>query len=143
MRRLPWHPALVHFPVACWVLATLIDGVGHIAALPPIEGIAWPGVSRLLLLAGVVLAFPAMLAGLRDYLRLSETLQSSRELMSHIALMGTAWLLFTAAAVWRARAGAFDAAASLPMTLLELAACLCLVAGGHFAGIVVFEKMAR
>ena len=34
MRGRPWHPALVHFPIACWVLATLIDVGGHIVALP-------------------------------------------------------------------------------------------------------------
>lgn len=143
MRGLPWHPALVHFPVACWILATLIDVGGHVVALPAIEGLAWAGVSRLLLEAGVVLALPAIVAGVRDYLRLSEALQSSRELMSHIGLMGTAWLLFTAVTVWRAQSGASDAVPSLPMTLLEFAGCACLVAGGHFAGIVVFEKMAR
>ena len=68
--------------------------------------------AQLLLWAGVLLAVPAIIAGLRDYLRLPDELQSSRELSRHVLLMGTAWFLFLAAAVWRTRSGAFDSAPS-------------------------------
>ncbi len=142
MRGRPWHPALVHFPIACWILATLIDLVAKFTTFPPIDNLQWAGVAQLLLSAGVLLAVPAIIAGLRDYLRLPDELQSSRELSRHVLLMGTAWVLFLAAAVWRTRSGAFDSAPSAGMALLEIAGCACLIAGGHYAGVIVFERMA-
>ena len=142
MRGYPWHPALVHFPIACWILATLVDLVEKFKAIPPIENLQWAGVTQLLLWAGVLLAVPAMIAVLRDYLRLPDELQASRELSRHILLMGTAWLLFLASAVWRTRSGEFGSAPSAEMALLELAGCACLIAGGHYAGVIVFERMA-
>jgi uncharacterized membrane protein len=139
---MPWHPALVHFPIACWVLATLVDVVGQFHAIPEIDGLAWSGVSHLLLWCGVLLALPAMAAGLRDFLRLPDEIRSGDALSRHVVLMGTAWLLFLAAAVWRTRSGAYAAEPSLAMTLLEFAGSACLIVGGHFAGVVVFGHMS-
>ena len=142
MRGRPWHPALVHFPVACWILATLVDVVAKFRAIPPIDNLQWASMSQLLLWAGVLLAVPTAAAGLRDYLRLPDELQASRELFRHIILMGSAALLFLVAALWRARSGAFDSAPTAAMVMLELAGCACLIAGGHYAGVIVFERMA-
>lgn len=137
----PWHPAIVHFPVACWVLATLIDVAGRLVSMPPIPGIDWTGLSHLLLWTGVVLALPAMLAGLIDYSRLPGAVQESADLVWHIALMGTAWALFLWAAIWRVRTGPFDGAAQWSVTIIEVAGSGCLVAGGYFAATVVFERL--
>lgn len=137
----PWHPAIVHFPLACWVLATLVDVSARLVLLPAIPGIAWAGLSHLLLWAGVLLALPAMLAGFVDYARLPAPVQESRELLLHIALMGTAWAVFLGAAIWRVRAGPFDGSASWGILALELAGTAVLVAGGRFAATVVFERL--
>jgi uncharacterized membrane protein len=139
--RHPWHPAFVHFPIACWVLATLVDIGGWFVALPPIPGIEWAGVSHLLLWGGVVLALPAIVAGVVDYIRLPEDVQASAELSRHVAAMATAWLLFLAAAIWRVRSASFEMAPSLGVVLLELAGSACLLAGGRFAAAVVFERL--
>lgn len=141
--RHPWHPAVVHFPIACWVLATLVDVAGLFVTLPAMPGIEWAGVSHLLLWGGVILAVPAMLAGIIDYLRLPKQVQASAELSRHVTAMATAWLLFLAAAAWRAGAASFDTAASWGITLLELAGSVCLTAGGWFAAVVVFERMSN
>ena len=109
--------------------------------MPPIPGIEWAALSHLLLWIGVILALPAMLAGLIDYSRLPAAVQESADLLWHIALMGTAWALFLWAALWRMRTGSFDSAASWSATFIEVAGSGCLIAGGHFAATVVFERL--
>ena len=140
--RHPWHPAVVHFPIACWILAAPVDLAGHFVSLPPVPGIEWAALSHALLWGGVLLALPAVAAGVIDYLRLPEAVQESPELTRHIAAMGFAWLVFLTAAVWRARSAPFDDPASWSVTLLELAGSVVLLAGGRFAAAVVFERMA-
>ena len=54
----PLHPALVHFPITCWVLAVPCDLAGWLY-FPQ----AWYA-AYLLILGGVILAVPAMLAGM-------------------------------------------------------------------------------
>jgi uncharacterized membrane protein len=142
MTRHPWHPAVVHFPIACWVLATLVDVSGWFIELPPIPGIVWAGVSHLLLWGGVLLAVPAIVAGVVDYIRLPEEVQESAELSRHVAAMAAAWLLFLGAAIWRVRSAPFAGAPSWGIMLLEVAGSACLIAGGRFAAAVVFDRIA-
>lgn len=137
----PWHPVFVHFPLACWVLATAIDLAGQLFLIPQIPGTEWASLSHLLLWGGVALGAPAMIAGLMDYARLPCEVQESAELSWHIVTMATAWVLFLAAAVWRVRAAPFASAPSWGMTLLELVGTAGLVVGGRFAAVVVFERM--
>lgn len=141
MTRHPWHPAVVHFPIACWILATLVDLIGQLFAMPPLPGIEWAAVSHLLVWSGVLLAVPAITAGIIDYLRLPDAVQSSVELSRHITAMGTAWLLFLGAGIWRVRSAPFDSAPLWGMTLVEIGGSLCLVLGGRFAAAVVFDRI--
>lgn len=140
--RHPSHPALVHFPIACWILATLVDVATQLVALPPVAGVAWSALSHLLLWGGVLLALPAIVAGVIDYLRLPDEVQSSAVLNRHILAMATAWLLFLGAAIWRAQSAMFDAGPPWSITLLELAGSVVLTVGGRYAAAVVFEGMA-
>ena len=141
MTEHPWHPAFVHFPLACWVLAAMLDIATHFFSIPAVTGIAWPSLAQALLWGGTILALPAMLAGIIDYSKVPATVQDSAELLWHISLMTTAWMLFLGAAIWRVKSAPFDSAASWGITIIELAGVACLIVGGRFAATVVFKRL--
>ncbi|CAM5184255.1 hypothetical protein CDEF62S_01330 [Castellaniella defragrans] len=87
--RHPLHPALVHFPVACWSLATFTDFAG-----------LWLGESAWrwsagLLTAGCAIAVLAMAAGLMELARVPDG-PALRDTYLHMGAMLTAFALFTA-----------------------------------------------
>lgn len=86
--RHPLHPALVHFPVACWSLAVAADLAGPWWGAP-----AWNGAVALLTV-GCAMALPTMLAGLMELPRIPEG-AALRDTFAHMAAMLGASLLFT------------------------------------------------
>ena len=84
----PLHPALVHFPIACWVLAVPCDIAGWLH-VPQ----AWYA-AYLLILGGVILALPAMLAGMPDLAKLKNNKTVMAVAYRHIGLIGFAWILY-------------------------------------------------
>lgn len=83
MMRHPLHPALVHFPVACWSLATAADLAGLVWGEP-----AWQFAGPLLV-AGTCLALPAMLAGFLELAKLREGHPAVHDVNQHmLAVMG-------------------------------------------------------
>ena len=137
------HPLFVHFPIAFYMTAVALD-LGLMAGLlPPIPGIDGHALAHGLLWAGVVTTLPTVAAGLLDYARLPRDLQGDSTLQRHILSMGSAFLLFLVAAIWRAKTGAFGEAAAVPVVLLELAGAVGLVIGGHLAARAVFEVLPR
>ncbi|HEX5420445.1 MAG TPA: DUF2231 domain-containing protein [Gammaproteobacteria bacterium] len=142
MKRLPWHPAIVHFPLACWVLATLLD-LAHLFALDARIGqLDASAAAALLLWFGLAAALAAVAAGLADYLAQPRAVQDAPELTWHITWMSIALLLFFGAALWRLRLPVFAAPLAWYVTGLEICGSLCLVIGGHYAAIVVYRRMA-
>lgn len=87
--RHPLHPAVVHFPVACWSLATASD----FASLWLGET-AWQW-SAGLLAVGCGMAVLALVAGLIELVRVPEG-DALRDAYLHMAAMLTAFALFTA-----------------------------------------------
>ena len=141
MLRQRWHPAIVHFPIACWVLATLIDLSVFFSWAVALETVTWSSVSAVLLWIGVAFAILAILTGLIDFASLPRTVQDSRELTSHILCMAAAFICFLGAALLRTRASSFGTPAAWYVVAIESAGSLFLVYGGHLASIVVFERL--
>ncbi len=141
MLRRRWHPALVHFPIACWMLATLIDLSLFLPWGVELETVAWSGVSIGLLWTGVSFAIPTMLAGLLDFASLPRAVQDSRELTSHILWMGVAFICFLGAAMLRMRSSSFETPAVWYAVAVESVGSMLLLYGGHLASIVVFERL--
>lgn len=92
--RHPLHPALVHFPVACWTLATAADFVSGWYGEP-----AWQLAGALLAL-GCVLAVPAMAAGLLELPRVPEG-KAMRDVYLHMGAMSLALTLFVCSLLLR------------------------------------------
>lgn len=87
--RHPLHPALVHFPIACWSLATLAD----FASLHFGEA-SWQW-SAGLLTVGCAIALVAMVAGLFEVPRVPNG-PALRDAYLHMTLMLIAFTFFTA-----------------------------------------------
>jgi len=136
-----WHPAFAHFPLACWILATLFD-VAALAGVPPLPA-EWglpelTAISTLLLWLGLAAALPAVGFGLVDYARLPAAARDSPEMLYHVACMGTAAAVFLIAAILRVAENGLGPGW---LAALEAVGAVSIVAGGHFAGIVVFERL--
>ncbi len=128
--RHPLHPALVHFPVACWTLATLTD----FASLWLGET-AWRW-SAGLLTVGCLMALLAMVAGLMELPRIPDG-PALRDTYWHMGIMLTAFALFSA----RLLLG-LDHMQPQPPDLLSLlldgAGFIALAIGGWLGGRLVY-----
>jgi len=128
--RHPLHPALVHFPVACWTLATLTD----FASLWLGETVwRW---SAGLLTVGCLMALLAMVAGLMELPRIPDG-PALRDTYWHMGIMLTAFALFSA----RLLLG-LDHMQPQPPDLLSLlldgAGFIALAIGGWLGGRLVY-----
>ena len=128
--RHPLHPALVHFPVACWSLAVVAD----VAGLWFGEA-AWRW-SGGLLVAGCSMGLAAMLAGLLELSRVPEG-AAMGDAWRHMGAMLLAFALFAARLLLR-----LDHLHLLPPDTLSLlldgAGFLALSVGGWFGGRLVY-----
>jgi uncharacterized membrane protein len=86
----PLHPALVHFPIACWSLATMAD-VASLAWGQP----AWM-LSGVLLATGTVVALAAMATGFIELLKVDPDHPATRDLNRHMLLVMAAWCAYAA-----------------------------------------------
>ncbi len=87
MSRHPLHPAVVHFPIACWSLATAADFAGLWFGEA-----AWRW-SAGLLAVGCVMAVAAMVAGLVELARVPDG-EAMRDAYAHMGAMLVALALF-------------------------------------------------
>jgi uncharacterized membrane protein len=87
----PVHPMLVHFPIACWSLATLCDALALSGLYPK----AWVW-SAPLLVVGLAIALPAMVTGFLDLARIGND-AAARLADKHMIAMGTAFTLYLGA----------------------------------------------
>lgn len=85
----PIHPALVHFPIAFWSTASVLD-VFTASGITQNRSFAW-----YCLALGCAMAVPAMVTGWLEYAKLEEHLATRA--FSHMVLMCTAWIFYLAA----------------------------------------------
>jgi uncharacterized membrane protein len=90
--RHPLHPALVHFPIACWSLATAADAAG----LAGFGGASLTAAAAALLAIGVAAGLAAMLAGLFEFVRLGNGHPAEPAVQRHMAWALAAWTCYAA-----------------------------------------------
>ncbi|SDZ98485.1 DUF2231 domain-containing protein [Microbulbifer marinus] len=125
------HPALVHFPVACWSLAVVADFAGFWFGEP-----AWRWSSGLLAV-GCGTAIVAMLAGILELAYVPEG-PAMRIAYWHMGAMLCACALFCTRLLLRLE----DLRALEPNTvslLLDAGGFLCLTVGGWLGGKLVYH----
>jgi uncharacterized membrane protein len=129
--RHPLHPAMVHFPVACWSLATLADLASLWLGQP-----AW-WLAGVLLAIGTLLALAAMATGLLEFVRIEAGSPALRDASRHMMLAMAAWILYAASLFLRLHGSVLIAPAWLALAT-SLAGFLCLVATGWMGGRLVY-----
>ncbi len=127
----PLHPALVHFPVACWSLATACD-----LAAVQWSGISWqlPGV---LMTIGLLVATVAMVAGLVELPDLEPGSAPSRDARRHMFLAASAWSCYAASLLLRFEAGALVRPGPLAI-VFSVAGFIALSGAGWMGGKLVY-----
>ena len=128
----PVHPALVHFPVACWSLATMGDVASLIFGDPRI----W-FVSNVLLVFGLVAALAAMTAGLFELRKIDENSAAMRVVTWHMSLAMSAWALYALSLYMRFNGAALIQPGGVAVALSVLG-FLLLAAAGWLGGTLVY-----
>lgn len=122
---------LVHFPIACWALASLCDAL----ALSGLYPAAWVW-SGPLLVAGVAMALPAMVTGFPELARIGND-AATRLAERHMIAMGTAFMLYLGALGLRVESLQLAADPALPPALAGWAGLAVMSGGGWLGGQLV------
>lgn len=137
--RHPFHPALVHFPIACWGLSHPADLVALAGIKVLVFGLDCWAVSGLLVWAGVITALPAMIVGIYDFMQLPDEDRLMQAFYLHVSLVGTAWVLYLASGYTRLADNLVLAPPVLLPALISGAGLICLCIGGWYGGQMVYR----
>ena len=125
----PLHPALAHFPVAFWSASAAADAAALITG-----DSAWWSWSHGALIAGLVMAALALLAGAGEAFFRNIPREANRTLILHFSSMLTAFACFLASLALRKQVP--PSTLALALSGLGLAA---LLVGGWFGGTLVYR----
>lgn len=128
----PLHPALVHFPIACWSLATIGD-----LASPFFGDIVWQ-VSGMLLVSGTLIAIGAMLTGLLEIVKIDEHSPAMKIANLHMKLVMVSWCLYATSLFLRIEENSLTEP-DLMETSLSLSGLIFLFAAGWYGATLVYE----
>ena len=127
----PLHPALVHFPIACWSLATAADVASLWWGKP-----AWM-LAGVLLVLGTLLALAAMATGFIELIKVGAEHPATRDLNRHLLLMLTAWCLYATSLFLRLQGTTLTQPDSVELGL-SVVGFVVLGIGGWFGGKLVY-----
>jgi uncharacterized membrane protein len=126
----PIHPAIVHFPVALLLSATIAD-------LAWVAGLATEAhLSAMLMAGGLVAGLVAMGAGLIDFTRLRPEVVPHA--LQHMMAVGLAWLGYAVALYLRREALTQATSLSSLTIFVSIASALVLALGGWLGGRLVY-----
>ena len=134
--RHPLHPALVHFPIACWSLATLAD----IASLWLGQPAWW--LAGVLMAIGTLAAVAAMGAGLFELVKIGEADPALRVARWHMLWAMAAWLAYAASLLLRLDLPLDGTPLAAPGALamgLSVVGFGCLAVAGTLGGTLVYR----
>jgi uncharacterized membrane protein len=121
--RHPLHPALVHFPIACWSLATAGDLASLVWGEP-----SWR-LAGVLLVAGIGFSVPAMLAGFFELAKVAGENPAIKDVNRHMIAVMCALAFYTASLFLRLQSTHLIEPGLLAIALSVLGFALLCVAG--------------
>lgn len=127
----PVHPMLVHFPITLWSIGSASDCLTLLGfhELWRIGSLAIGG--------GLIVALPAIIAGLIDYVALRERVLALAN--KHMMLMGLAWLAYLTAIFMRSEGLALTSPPDPVPVAASLAGFALLAVGAWFGGQMVYR----
>ncbi|HEY6094782.1 MAG TPA: DUF2231 domain-containing protein [Gallionellaceae bacterium] len=128
----PIHPALAHFPVACWSLCT----IGDIASLALADQRVW-FTSGVLLVIGLAAAVAAMVAGLFELGKIAGDSAAMQVANWHMYLVVAAWSLYALSLSMRLNGSTFIRPNGVAIGLSVLGFSI-LCAAGWLGGTLVY-----
>jgi len=126
----PLHPALVHFPIALLLSATIAD----VAWMAGITGFVHIG--AVLMAAGLAAGLLAMGAGMVDFTRLDPAVVPHA--LRHMTAVGLAWLGYAVALYLRREALSGTETLSAATVAISIVSALVLALGGWLGGRLVY-----
>lgn len=132
LKNHPIHPAFVHFPIACWSLAT----AGDVASIFYGE-IAWR-LSGVLHVSGTLIALITMLTGLIEMVKVDENSPAMKIVNLHMKFVMITWCLYATSLFLRLESGSLVKPDLLEICL-SLSAFLFLFAVGLSGGTLVYK----
>ena len=127
----PLHPALVHFPIACWSLATAADVASLWWGKP-----AWM-LAGVLLALGTLIALAAMATGFIELMKVGAEHPATRDLNRHLLLMLSAWCLYATSLFLRLQGTRLTQPDIVDLSL-SVVGFVVLGIGGWFGGKLVY-----
>jgi uncharacterized membrane protein len=128
----PLHPAIVHFPIALLLSATVAD-LAWVAGITSAAHLA-----AVLMAAGLAMGLVAMLAGMVDFIGLDEAVVPYA--VQHVAAVGLAWLGYGIALYLRRDVLIGSTAHLNSATIaISLLSALVLALGGWLGGRLVYS----
>jgi uncharacterized membrane protein len=130
----PLHPALVHFPVACWTAAPVLDVVYLLTQAP----VFWQA-EYVCLAIGMCMGLLAMCAGVMDLMAMPAEHPAEPVAQRHMLLMGSAWSIYVLALVLHPLHGAPTPAQLWTDLGLGTTGFLVLAAGAYAGARLVYD----
>ncbi|MCY4363499.1 MAG: DUF2231 domain-containing protein [Gammaproteobacteria bacterium] len=137
--RHPFHPALVHFPIACWGLSHPADLAALTGTRLVFFGLDWWAVSSLLLWTGVLSAIPAMIIGIYDFMQLPDEDRLMQVFYKHVSFVGMAWTLYLVSGYTRLADNLVLSPPVFLPALISGVGLICLCIGGWYGGQMVYK----
>lgn len=129
----PLHPALVHFPIACWSLATIAD----LAGLVHVGGEFLWRFAAALITIGVIAALAAMTTGLLELVKLGESHPAEADVQKHLGWALAAFSFYAGSLYFRVH----DLQPIAPGALAVASSAIgfaCLGVAGWLGGTLVY-----
>ena len=126
----PVHPALVHFPIALLLSATIAD-LAWVAGITSNTQIA-----AVMMAGGLAAGLLAMVAGMVDIIKLDESVMPHA--VRHMSVVCLAWLGYGAALYLRRDSLSGNVAIGTPAIVISIASALLLALGGWLGGRLVY-----
>jgi len=126
----PVHPALVHFPIALLLSATIAD-VAWVTGITSNTQIA-----AVMMAAGLTAGLLAMGAGMVDVIKLDESIMPHA--VRHMSVVSLAWLGYAIALYLRQDSLSGNVAIGTPAVAISIVSALLLALGGWLGGRLVY-----